>query len=80
MFGVNENDSICSSMLLENDSEDSGVLTTNSSYSADDTNYTDSDCLSSIYEVQVQTLVINFAILVLILIGGFTRLMNKFFE
>ena len=80
MNGVTENDSLCSSSLLENDSEDSGILSTSSVNSVDDSAYTDSDCLSAIYEVQVQTLVVNFAILILILIGGFTRLMNKFFE
>lgn len=81
MFGVNENDnSLCSASISENDSENSGVLSTTTSDPADNTSYSDSDCLSAIYEVQVQTLVINFAILVLILIGGLSRLMNNFFE
>lgn len=81
MVGVTENEnSLCSSSVFENDTEDNGILSTSSSYTVDDTSYTDSDCLSAIYEAQVQTLVINFAILVLILIGGLARLMNKFFE
>lgn len=81
MFEVNENDnSLCTSSISENDSENIGVLSTTTSDPANDSIYTDNDYLSNIYEVQVQTLAINFAILVLILIGGLARLMNKFFE
>lgn len=81
MFEVNENDnSLCASSIFENDSENSGVLSTSSVNSADDSSLSDTDYLSNIYEVQVQTLVMIFAMFVLILIGGLTRLMNKFFE
>lgn len=81
MFGVNENDnSLCASSISENDSENSGVLSTTTSDPVNDSSLSDTDYLSNIYEVQVQTLVMIFAMFVLILIGGLTRLMNKFFE
>lgn len=81
MVGVTENEnSLCSSSVFENDSEDNGVLSTTTSNSSNDSSLSDTDYLSNIYEVQVQTLVMIFAMFVLILIGGLTRLMNKFFE
>lgn len=81
MFGVNENDnSLCTASVSENDSENSGVLSTTTSDPANDSSLSDTDYLSNIYEVQVQTLVMIFAMFVLILIGGLTRLMNNFFE
>ena len=82
MNGVNENDStneLYTSSIYKDDSQNSGLLTTSdSSYS--DTSYSDSDYLSAIYEVSVQSLVVQFSILVLVIIYGFARLMNKFFE
>lgn len=82
MNGVYENDStiVCTSSVFEDDSEANGVLTTTISDPASDSSYSDSDYLSAIYETSVQSVVIQFAILVLVIIGGFARLMNKFFE
>lgn len=82
MNGVYENDStiVCTSSLLEDDSQTSGLLTTTTSNTDSNSSYTDTDYLKESYEIQVQTLVVQYTILLLLIIGGLARLMNKFFE
>ena len=82
MNGVNENDStiVCTSSVFEDDSETSGILTTTTSDTDSDTSYSDNNYLSAIYETSVQSLVVQYAILLLVIIGGLARLMHKFFE
>ena len=80
MNGVNENDSnLCTASILEDDTEAGGLLSTTSSGASSDSSYSDNDYLGAIYETSVQSLVVEFTILVILIIGGFARLMDKFF-